>query len=231
MRFFSKVCSGVFIMMLIGAAALSTVADAEDFSVVRPGGRGGTWEFMLPLIYSDSANISGSNGSGVSVDGDWGFGFGFGYNFSDNFQLNGMMNWSYRSYQATIVQDNGVARKYNNYMDTSTISVNGVYYFLNGNITPFVTGGVGITYVDTNIPTGPSSTACWWDPWWGYVCGGYAPTKTENDISYSAGLGVRFDISRTFGMQASYNRAWVDFSKASSIPEFDIWRLDFLFRM
>jgi opacity protein-like surface antigen len=231
MRFLSKVCMGVLIAMVVGAVALSAPAEAEDFSVSRPGGRAGTWDFILPLIYSDSATVNGPFGTSVDIASDWGFGFGFGYNFTDNFQLNGLLNWNYRSYQATIVQTNGVPKKYNNYMDTSTISLNGVYYILRGNVSPFVTGGVGITYVDTNIPIGPGSTTCWWDPWWGYVCGGYTPTKTENDLSYSAGVGIRFDISRQFAMQGSYNRAWVDVSSATSTPTFDLWRLDFIFRM
>jgi opacity protein-like surface antigen len=94
-----------------------------------------------------------------------------------------------------------------------------------------VSAGVGIAYVDTNIPTGVGQTYCYWDPWWGYVCGGYAPTKTENDVSYNAGVGVRYDVNRQFGLQASYNKMWIDFSRASGVPDFDSWRLEFIFRM
>ena len=36
--------------------------------------------------------------------------------------------------------------------------------------TPYVTGGIGYAFIDTNIPDSPPQTACWWDPWWGYVC-------------------------------------------------------------
>jgi hypothetical protein len=212
-------------------AMLPVPADAQGFTAVRPGGRGGSWDFLLPITYSESATIDGQGGSSVDLNADWGMGFGFGYNFTDRFQLNGIFTWASRSYDATIVQDDGTTRRYNNYLDSSTFSLNGVFYFLDGDITPFVSGGVGITYVDTNIQNGVGSTACWYDPWWGYVCSSYVPTKTENDLSYNAGIGVRFDINRQFGMQGGYYKSWIDMSKASGTPDIDTWRLDIIFRM
>jgi opacity protein-like surface antigen len=219
------------IAAIAGAGMYVPASEAQEFTAVRSGGRGGNWEFVLPLVYSDSATIQGQGGSSVDLDSDYGLGFGFGYNFTDHFQLNGLFSWSSRSYQATIVQTDGTNRRYNNFSESSTLMVNGVYYFLDGKITPFVSGGVGLTYIDTNIQNGPASSACWYDPWWGYVCNSYVPTKTENDISYSAGVGVRFDLNRQFSLQGSYNKMWIDFSKAANTPDFDIWRLDFIFWM
>ena len=216
---------------IAGAALAVPLAEAQGFSTVRPGGRGGTWEFYLPLTYAESAIINGQNGSSVDLNADWGFGMGAGYNFNDHFQLNSLLTWNSRSYDALVVNSDGTTRRYNNYMDSSTLSLNGVYYVLSGDITPFVSGGVGITYVDTNIQNGPGSTACWYDPWYGYVCSSYVETKTENDVSYNAGIGVRFDVNRQFGLQAGYYKTWIDISKASGTPDFDIWKLDFIFRM
>jgi opacity protein-like surface antigen len=216
---------------IAGAALVVPVAEAQGYTTVRPGGRGGGWDFYLPLTYANSAIINGQNGTNVDINGGYGFGFGFGYNFNDNFQLNGMFTWNSRTYDATVVNTSGTTKKYSNYMDTSTFSLNAVYYFLSGTITPFVSGGVGITYVDTNIQTGPATGTCWYDPWWGYVCDSYVPTKTENDVSYNAGIGVRFDVNRQFSLQGSYNKMWIDISKASGSPDFDLWRMDFIFRM
>jgi opacity protein-like surface antigen len=224
------ILSLLFVVMA-GAVLFAPIAEAQSVTPGRYGARAGTWDFYLPLTYADSATINGQGGSSVDLNADWGFGFGFGYNFNDNFQLNGLFNWNSRSYDATTVNTDGTTRKYSNYMDTSTISLNGVYYILSGKVTPFVSGGVGITYVDTNIPTGSGSTSCWYDPWYGYVCSSYVPTKTENDISYGLGIGVRYDVNRQFGLQGSYNKNWIDMSRASGTPDFDTWRLDFIFRM
>jgi outer membrane protein assembly factor BamA len=207
-------------------------ADAQGLTTVRPGGRGGTWDFYLPFMYADTTTINGQNGSSVKINGDYGMGFGFGYNLSENFQLGGIFNWNSRSYEAKRVEANtGTIQQYNGYADTTSLTLNGIFYFLQGNITPFVSGNVGITYVDTNIPTGTGSTSCWYDPWWGYVCSTYVPTKTENDVTYGFGVGVRADLNRQFALQFSYNKNWIDISKANGTPDFDTWRLDLLFRM
>jgi opacity protein-like surface antigen len=223
------------VVVTLVVAALGAImpdpADAQSYTAVRPGGRAGSMEFFLPLTYTDATKVNGQGGSSVDINADWGLGFGMGYNITDNFQVNGAFTWAYRSYNAMVVKDDGTTQRYNNYMDTSTLSLNGVYYFMNGNITPFISGGVGITYVDSNIQDGPATGSCWYDPWYGYICSSYVPTKTENDISYNAGIGVRFDVNRQFALQTGYYKTWIDFSKTSGSPNFDTLRLDFIFRM
>jgi hypothetical protein len=217
--------------VIAGVALFAPVADAQSYAVTRPGGRGGTWEFFMPLTYNAPWSWSGQGGSSVNLDATWGFGFGFGYNISDHFQMNGLFSWSARNYNATYVYTDGSTRKYGNTEYNSTFSLNGIYYLLAGDISPFVSGGVGVTYIDTSIPNGAGGpTTCWWDPWYGYVCSNGYPTKTETDFSYSLGIGVRFDLNRQFSLQPSYNKAWLDRGSKGS-PDFDIWRLDFIFRM
>jgi opacity protein-like surface antigen len=188
------------------------------------------WEFHLPLIYAEEASFSGDGGSSVDINEDLGFAFGFGYNLTERFQLGGRFDWNSRSYDATVVRDNGTTHQYGNYLETATISMNGTYYLLEGDVAPFLTGSLGYTFIDTNIQDGPASGTCWWDPWWGYVCTEYVPTRTESDLSYGAGLGVRFDINQNFSMQCSYNKSWVEIGNATETPDFDSWRVDFVFR-
>jgi hypothetical protein len=217
---------------IIGVAIYIPVAEAQQYMTTQTGGRGGTWEFILPLTYTDSATIKGTEGTNVDLNGEFGLGFGFGYNINDHFQINGIFSWAYRNYEAKIMQTDGTTKKYNSNMDTATISLNGIYYFLPGKITPFVSGGIGWTRIDTNIPTGLGTTTCWWDPWYGYVCNQYVPTKTQDAFSYNAGLGVRWDISRSFALQGSYNKMWIDISNvAGGTPDFDVYKIDFIFRM
>ena len=223
----------VMVIVLMVAAIGAIVpgpAGAQDFTKTRSGDRGGSWDFFLSPIYSESATIKGKGGSSVELNDDLGFGFGLGYNFNDHFQLNGLINFNSRGYEAKAVRNDGTTKQYSNYTESSTLSLNGVYYILSGNITPFVSGGVGYTYMDTNIQDGPPDDMCWYDPWWGYVCGSYMPTKTENAFSYNGGIGVRFDVNRNFGLQAGYYKTWIDINNASSTPDFDIWKLDFIFR-
>ena len=220
----------VVLAVIAGVALFAPVADAQSFTTVRPGGRGGTWDFFMPLTYNPPESWSGQGGSNVNLDATWGFGFGFGYNFNDHFQLNGLFSWSARNYDATLVNTDGTTKRYGNTEYSSTFGVNGIYYLLPGNITPFVSGGVGVTYIDTSIPTGVGTTTCWWDPWYGYVCNNGYPTKTETDFSYNIGVGVRFDLNRQFSLAPSYNKVWLDRGGNGTV-DVDVWRLDFIFRM
>lgn len=214
------------------AAIITTNADGQSYAVNRTEGRARTWDNLLPILYTNSWTIHGQNGASVDISGDWGIGFGGGYNFTDHFQLNGLFTWTAPRYDATIAQSDGTTRRYSNRLDTFTISLNGNYYFLKGKLTPFVSGGMGITYLDSNIQNGVATTECWWDPFLGHICGASVPTKTEKAVSYNAGIGIRFDINSRLGLQTGYNRMWVDLPNASGgMPDFDIWRLDFVVRI
>ena len=208
-----------------------STAVGEEGGVIRQADRKGTWDFILPLIYAESANVDGQGGSSAHINDDWGFGFGAGYNFNDHFQLNGMFTWNSRSYDATVVQQDSSTVKYGNTLETTTIGLNGNYYFLDKNFTPYISGMVGYTWVDTNIQNGPPAGYCWWDPWWGEVCSPYVPTKTESNWTYGGGLGLRYDFNQRFSLQGSYNKSWMDFDNSSGTPDFDFWRLDIIFRM
>ena len=218
----------LFLAVLAGLALYAQAAQAAD----RGKGRAGSLEFSVPLNYTGSSTITGQNGSSADINSALNMGFGMGYNVNDNFQVNGVFSWAYRNYSATTIGTGGVAQQYNGQLGTSSLQLNALYYFMAGDFTPFVQGGFGSTFVDSNIPDGGTSgSTCYWDPYWGYVCGSYVPTKTSTNISYSAGLGGRWDISRQFAMQGSFNRMWIDAAQAGSKPQFDSFRIDFVFRM
>jgi len=216
----------LFLAALTGLALVVPAAQARD----RGNNGAGRMEFSVPIAYTGSSTINGDNGSKADVNAAFNMGFGMGYNFTDNFQLNGTFSWSQRNYSATVTGTCPVTGcSYNNTLYTTSLQVNAVYYFMAGDFTPFVQGGFGTTYVDSNIPDGTSSSGCYWDPYWGYVCGTYQDTKTSSNISYSGGLGLRYDVNRQFAVQGSYNKFYID--GAHSNPDFDIVRFDFIFRM
>ena len=38
------------------------------------------------------------------------------------------------------------------------------------------------------------------------------------------------DMNEFFGLECSYNKSWIDIDNASETPDFDMWRLGFIFR-
>ena len=219
----------LFLAVLAGLALVVPAAQAKD----RGNNGQGSLEFTVPINYTKSETLNGANGSSADINSTLNTGFGMGYNINDNFQVNGTFSWAYRNYSAITTPTGGsTVTNYSGQLDTSSLQLNAVYYFMAGDFTPFVQGGFGTTFVDSNIPDGGTSgSTCYWDPYWGYVCGTYVPTKTSTNISYSAGLGGRWDISRQFAMQGSFNRMWIDAAQAGSKPQFDSFRIDFVFRM
>jgi opacity protein-like surface antigen len=212
----------VVVALLLAAQAMGAAAQGS-------AQRAGRWEFTLQPQYVDSMSVSGANGSRASIDSDWGFGFGLAYNLSDHLQLGGELTWNDAGYRATLVPGPGnplPSTSFRGTMETSTLRMNATWHFLRGNFTPFVTGGIGATWVDTNIPNGP--TQCWVDPWYGTYCD--TPTRSDTYFSYNAGAGLRWDINRGFFMSAAYIRQWIDVGGATGSPAADQFRLVFGFK-
>jgi len=224
-----KSISRMFPMVAVGALAVTLALPSP--AQAQGAAREGSVEFILPLIYTTSQNLTAQGGSTASVNANLGFGFGLNYNLNNHFQVGGIFNWSSRSYSAELVDPTGAnaTRKVSGTVEASTIGVNATYLFIPTGFTPYVTGGIGSTFIDTNIPNGIPQSGCWYDPWYGQICSTYVPTKTQTAVSYTAGAGVRFEMTRSVSVQGSYNRMWIDLS--GGYPTFDAWRLDFVFRM
>lgn len=195
--------------------------------------RAGKWEFTLQPQYTDSASLTGGNGSRADIDGAWAFGFGLNYNFNNHLSLGGDLYWSEADYRATVAPaagNPGSPNTLSGTLQTSSIRMNATWNFLSTNFTPFVTGGVGSTYVDSNIPNGPPSNVCWWDPWYGYYCGSVVPTKSDTYLSYNTGIGLRWDVDRSFFLRGIVIRQWIDVGGALGTPSMDQYRIDFGFK-
>jgi opacity protein-like surface antigen len=224
-----KTTSSIWKLLLVVTAGLALyvpAAQARD----RGNGGAGSWEFSMPINYTKTSTVTGQSGSSADINAGLSTGLGLGYNVNDNFQVTGKFNWGQRNYSANTT-GTGTIGPYNGTLYSSTLELDATYYFMPGDFTPFVSGGFGSTFIDSNIPNGGSSSSCYWDPWWGYVCGTYQPTKTSTNITYNFGAGMRMDLSRNFALQGSINRMWIDAARTGSTPEFDSFRIDFIFRM
>ncbi|MGE5247882.1 MAG: outer membrane protein assembly factor BamD [Verrucomicrobiota bacterium] len=176
-------------------------------------GRKRRYEITLQPRYVASKNIDAGGGSTIELDSGLGLGLGVGYNFTDRFALHLDGSWVRSDYQAKIATSSAgsIGRtSASGTLDVATVALNLSYYFLDGPLTPFVLGGIGWTFVDSNIPSGPPQGVCWWDPWYGYICTSYQNTYTKNYFSYNLGLGARWDVTSGFFVRGSVGWQWVD---------------------
>jgi opacity protein-like surface antigen len=198
------------------AASLSTAARAQ---ATREAG----WEFGLDGVYQDTAKHTFQGGSTAEFDDDIGLSAYVGYRFNERFELQFGFDWAVVDYDVTLRSADRPDRTFSGSGDlesfTPRVALN--FNLLKGPITPFLNAGAGWAFVDTNIPNGPVEVGCWWDPWWGYACVPYQSTKSFDDPAYQLGVGVRWDFNDSNSLRLLYERHWLDYSNASSTPEFD----------
>jgi hypothetical protein len=186
-------------------------------SISAPGNRTGQWQISLIPSYTDSTTVTFDGGATADISGHSGFAIGIGYNFSDYIELDFDIGSADGSYVGTrVFEDGRDPEKYNGNLYTSHMNLGLTYNFMASRLTPFVKGNLGLSYVDSGIPTGNIGTVCWYDPWWGYYCGPYAQTYTSSDLVYGADLGLRFDISNKLFLKGSVGQSYIDFDKSSA---------------
>lgn len=194
-------------------------------SAAAPGNRTGQWQISLIPSYTNSQSIQFEGGAVADISAHSGFAIGIGYNFSDYLELDFDIGSADGNYTGTRVADDGssTSEKFNGSMYTSHMNLGLTYNFLASRFTPFVKGNLGLTYIDSGIPTGNLGSVCWWDPWWGYYCGPYAQTYTSSNLSYGADLGLRFDITSKVFLKGSVGKSYIDFDN-SSTTDFTVYK-------
>jgi len=182
----------------------------------------------VKLNYFGSMSIDGQGGSIVDLNDDMGFGFEIGYNYSEHFNTSIEFTYNQVGYSALLVPDdpNESNLELNNKLDVFNTQFNFTYNFSNKKLTPFVAGGFGWAYIDTNIPTGGFVGICWWDPWWGYVCDSVPDTYDEYEFNYSAEVGFRFDLNQQMYLIGSVGNQWFDFDNGGT-SETEVIKLEF----
>lgn len=200
-------------------SAVSSLAGGGAGPRSSPRSRRGNYEVTLQPRYVASKDIGFEGGTKIELDPALGFGLGFGYNFTNNFALHLDASWTRADYLAKIATYNdsgsGTATA-DGTLEFGTIALNMTYYILDGPLTPFVMGGIGWTWVDSNIPSGPPESYCWYDPWYGDVCESYQNTYTKSYFSYNLGLGVRWDLAPAYFLRGSMGWQWVDLGRAGT---------------
>ena len=206
--------------VLAGLMTFPVFADDSD--------RAESWQFSFPITYSNSTAWDGAGDSSIDLSDDVGFGVGFGFNFSERFYVGGEITWIQVNYEVEVQSaDEPPLSDFilGGELDASTFQVRGQYNFLEKTITPFIGGGIGWTYVDSNIASGPEEGVCWWDPWWGYVCDTWQSTYDDTGFSYGLNGGLRAELTDAFYMEARYGVLWIDTDSGDDV-DVDGFRLE-----
>ncbi len=177
---------------LLALVMLTTCADATA-ELVANVDREGRWQIYFSPNYVASKSLSFQDNTKLDLNDRTGWSFGIGYNFTNYVSADMTFSSGSGSYTVKSVDSNGDPVKYSNTMYSSSIALGVPYNIVDGPLTPYISGNIGSTFIDSGI-VDSTVTGCWYDPWYGTVCGPITTTKTTTEFSYGGSIGVRYDF-------------------------------------
>ncbi len=193
---------------------------AQIPSITEPLARNGKTEIYGIGQFLSSGDITYDGPYGdlkVRMDNTGLGGFGIAYHFNDFFSVHGDFMFGGATFHANVPTEIGgtVTARQDAFLNTGRFNVD--YNIINRRMTPFVTAGIGYQYMEMELSHLPPVDVCWWDPWWGWVCGTGYPTAWETDFTWNVGAGVRWNITDQLFIKAMGGATWLEYSGSRGI--------------
>ena len=204
---------------------VTLAAVCSAWSLAAYADRDTGWEFGGELIYQDSTEFTADHDAAASLDSDLGIALTFGYRFNEKVELTFGVDWNNIDYDATVVSDgvpllpDGTEISVSGELEAFTPRVGVNFNFIDGPVTPYISGMIGYAFIDTNIPDGPPQSGCYWDPWYGQICGSWQPTRSADNFVYGAGVGVRWDVNDAWSLRFGYDKRWIDSNGSPDVDQ------------
>lgn len=202
-----------FLFFLLVAFSSAVLAQYDNPRKKRSaaGSRDTRFETSVILAYQNGLDESSEGGSSLDIDSTLGWGVNFGWNWTEKWNLSYKFISTKPKYLAVIVPDeiDAVPVSIQHELSKMSHQLNATYNFSAKAFSPFVTGGIGWTKIDSGVPTGGADVGCWWDPWWGYICFADWTTYETSEFTYNLGVGVRWDINNAIFTKAAYSREFI----------------------
>jgi opacity protein-like surface antigen len=221
----------LFVLLVAVCSTSLAQYDNQRKELSPAGSREGRWEASVILALQTGNEESFEGGSELVIDSTNGFGINVGWNWTDKLNLAYKLISTKPKYTTLIVPEDTtiVPQLVEHKMTKYSHQLNATYNFTRRAFTPFVVGGIGWTKLDSNVPTGPPSIGCWWDPWWGYICFEDWSTYSTSVFSYNLGLGLRWDINTALFTKASYTREFLSLDNGTLNFDMAIFEFGMMF--
>jgi len=182
------------------------------------------WDVYFSPNYVSAKTLSFDNDVQVDLNDRTGWSLGFGFNFTNHVSGDFVFSSGNGSYAVKTTDQDGNPVEYSNNMYSSTMSLGMTYNIIDGPLTPYLSANIGVTFADTGIRDGGGYESCYYDPWYGYVCGIYETTKTTTELSYGGSVGLRYDLDNQLFLKAGIGVNVVNFS-SNNTPLFTVYQL------
>jgi opacity protein-like surface antigen len=221
----------IFAVLIVFSSSVLAQYDNPRKQRSQAGSRDGRWEGSVILALQTGLDQSYEGGSELAIDSTLGWGVSFAWNWTDKWNVAYRFVSTSPDYTALIVPEdtNIVPQVLEHKLSKMSHQLNMTYNFSRKAFTPFVSAGIGYTKMDSNVPSAPPQTGCWWDPWWGYICVTDWRTYTKSGVSYNLGAGVRWDINNAVYTKASYTREFMAVENGSIDFDVAIFEMGLMF--
>jgi opacity protein-like surface antigen len=213
LRFRSYLVAGVWVAsFVIGRAQIPMVT--EQYERAQHADLYGIGQYL----HTETITFEGPLGDFDMELGDTGLGgVGFAYHFNTYLSIRGEFMFGGSAFRGDIPTEGGttISVKQDTLIHTGRLNLD--YNIINRRLTPFITGGIGYQYLETELSHLPPVQYCWWDPWWGWICTTGEPVAIETDFTWNAGAGLRWDINDHVFIKALVGANWVQFNDAKDI--------------
>ena len=207
----------VIALLLVFSSSVLAQYDNPRKKRSEAGSRDGRWEGSVILAMQSGLDESLEGGSELSIDSAFAWGFTAGWNWTEKLNVQFRLVSSSPKYTALIIPEDPLIlpQVIEHSMSKLSTQLNLTYNFSRRAFTPFVSAGIGYGKLDSNVPSAPPQTGCWWDPWWGYICVSDWRTYKTSGFTYNVGAGLRWDINNAIYTKASYVREFMDVENGS----------------
>lgn len=197
----------------------------------KAGSRDGRWEGSVILAFQTGLDPVYGGGAALEIDSTTGWGVSFAWNWTDKWNLSYRLVSTSPKYAALVIPEDPdiVPQLVEHKMSKYSHQFNVTYNFSRKPFTPFVAAGIGWTMLDSNVPSAPPTTGCWWDPWWGYICVSDWKTYSTSQFTYNVGAGLRWDINNAVYTKATYLREFLDADNGSIDFDMAIFEFGLMF--
>src|SRR3990170_4229025 len=193
--------------------------------------RADTNEWSLDLFIVGPKNYVFEGGASARNDGGGGIGLTLAHNLNDYFAVGLDATLSEFGYRASVAPGAGNAAtgfQSEGSMETAGLRAHVTWNLLARPVTPFLSAGAGVVFLDSNLDSDPPANACWIYPWHGEVCSDKAPKSNLARFTYGFGAGMRFDLPRDLGfIRAMVGGEWIRIPEALSPVGYVQFRADF----
>ncbi|WP_127716672.1 outer membrane beta-barrel protein [Halobacteriovorax sp. HLS] len=193
---------------------------AQVNSLFGPSVREGRSEIYFGFLSSSSFKLKGASGGELNAQNGFGGIIEGGYNLTKRLYFGMLFSMHNVNYRSNVTLDNSNEDSFISDLLFSSVEFTSRFNLLPTTFTPYVEGSMGITHINSGVPSGQEVNRCWWDPYYDkQVCETQYPNETKVAFSYSVGAGIHYEITSRANIQLAARYRFIQSAFNDNFPE------------